>query len=133
MSSQQHTPEPWKVFTVYAHPEIRDADDAFIASLPAGYVITARRIVACVNACAGLPTEELGAYKGYQISSGLQLIVMKQQRDELLAAIDRFIEHANEQELGFYSDGIAGLVTAVARVKGSAARPKPVSQNCNTR
>ena len=49
----------------------------------------ARRIVACVNACAGLPTEVLERYKLGVI--GVDYKSTKQQRDELLAALEKFI------------------------------------------
>ena len=68
-----HTPEPWKCegYVVY-FPDLiggfslRNCPDA---------VATARRIVACVNACAGMadPTAEIAA--------------LKQKRDELLASM----------------------------------------------
>lgn len=35
--------------------------------------------------------------------------------EALTAAIDEFIEHCNKQEHGWYSDGVAGLVTVRAR------------------
>lgn len=66
--SDKHTPEPWHIeengydeWTL----EIRDANRTMIAAI--GFLGTysepntenARRIVACVNACAGISTETL--------------------------------------------------------------------------
>lgn len=46
----------------------------------------ARRIVACVNACRGLPTDEL-EQKGLVAAVGTQLLEADQLRDKLLAAL----------------------------------------------
>jgi transcriptional regulator with XRE-family HTH domain len=51
---------------------------------------TERRVSACVNACAGLPTEVLERYKLGVI--GVDYKSTKQQRDELLAALERSLE-----------------------------------------
>lgn len=59
--SQQHTPEPWK------HVGQGDIIGANNDDACAAYLRTdigdanARRIVACVNACAGIPTASLEA------------------------------------------------------------------------
>lgn len=62
----EHTPEPWRTFkqgdsTGWIVGRV-DGGDMF--RIPAGYEdvgADARRIVACVNACAGLSTEALEA------------------------------------------------------------------------
>ena len=51
---------------------------------------TERRVSACVNACAGIPTEVLERYKLGII--GVDYKLTKQQRDELLAALERSLE-----------------------------------------
>jgi hypothetical protein len=64
-SETQHTPEPWKVYDgrggyIYVGPAV--PDDPVVAvchDYLADSAANARRIVACVNACAGIPTEEL--------------------------------------------------------------------------
>lgn len=48
----------------------------------------ARRIVACVNACVGIPTENLEE-KTVVVSHDYNLANIKQQRDELLAALKK--------------------------------------------
>lgn len=93
----KHTPEPWQVH--------QDASgDVFVSSAKTSFHIAeigseddevvipdARRIVACVNACHGLPTEEL-EQKGLVAAVGTQLLDVEQQRDELLAALAAVIE-----------------------------------------
>lgn len=99
----KHTPEPW-----YLPP----GDLIFVSKVGGkGYVAkmmplgaprdrkglppdisdemcaNARRIVACVNACRGLPTEEL-EQKGLVAAVGTQLLDVEQQRDELLKALE---------------------------------------------
>ena len=51
----------------------------------------ARRIVACVNACRGLSTDEL-EQKGLVAAVGNELLVADQLRDELLAALTLSLE-----------------------------------------
>jgi len=46
----------------------------------------ARRIVACVNACRGLPTDEL-EQKGLVAAVGAELLELDQQQDELIEAL----------------------------------------------
>ena len=82
----------------------------------------ARRIVACVNACAGLPTEQLESSPPGGILNGVAGLIA--QRDELLAALE--IIAASEEFHGdsFVCDfgtlqGVAGA--AIAKAKGGAA------------
>jgi hypothetical protein len=71
MSETKHSPEPWRA-DVDDPSDILDASGAACASgwsfdEPGGWFrqepaeANARRIVACVNACAGIPTEEVEA------------------------------------------------------------------------
>ena len=83
----EYTLEPWKSIEDQFHGEvlnfIGDKDGRTI-----GEIYTkddTRRIVACVNACAGLPTEVLERYKLGVI--GVDYKSTKQQRDELEAAL----------------------------------------------
>lgn len=96
----KHTPEPW----------VRSSDD-FIAAesdqLNNGeYVLScfgpdqaanARRIVACVNACAGLPTEHLESAPLGGILNGVAGLVS--QRDELLAALEDLFHETSHENL----------------------------------
>ncbi|MFQ1917901.1 hypothetical protein ACK35P_10865 [Aeromonas veronii] len=98
----KHTPEPW---------HLPPGDMIFVSKVGGkGYVAkmmplgaprdrkglptdisdemcaNARRIVACVNACRGLPTDEL-EQKGLVAAVGTQLLEADRQRDELLEAL----------------------------------------------
>lgn len=82
----------------------------------------ARRIVACVNACAGLPTEQLESSPPGGIINGVAGLIA--QRNELLAALE--IIAASEEFHGdsFVCDfgtlqGVARA--AIAKAKGGAA------------
>ena len=82
----------------------------------------ARRIVACVNACAGLPTEKLESSPPGGILNGVAGLIA--QRNELLAALE--IIAASEEFHGdsFVCDfgtlqGVARA--AIAKAKGGAA------------
>lgn len=73
----EHTPEPWEISThlgvtnphyvgVIAHLGLNTEDNMIAVVTSPGHVVTmaecdanARRIVACVNACAGIPTGDL--------------------------------------------------------------------------
>ena len=93
----KHTPEPWQ-----AHQDA--SGDVFISSAATSFHIAeigsedddtaipdARRIVACVNACRGLPTDEL-EQKGLVAAVGTQLLDVERQRDELLTALEDAVE-----------------------------------------
>ena len=105
----EHTPEPWRIgrFTgPGSYEKVREtcgAMDVVVDTDSGPYVLAgcninfpddakanARRIVACVNACAGLPTEVLERYKLGII--GVDYKLTKQQRDGLLAALERSLE-----------------------------------------
>ena len=119
----EHTPEPW----IYAMP---DSDhEGIICGRHGGQVIdgefneaNARRIVACVNSCAGIPTEVLERYKLGII--GVDYKLTKQQRDELLEAAEA-IEIDAEECLDFDEctamlvpiDTYHKLMEAIASVK----------------
>ena len=120
----EHTPEPWKSIEEQFHGEVMnfigDKDGGTI-----GEIYTkddASRIVACVNACAGLPTEVLERYKLGVI--GVDYKSTKQQRDELLAAAEA-IEIDAEECLDFDDcsamlvpiDTYHKLMEAIASVK----------------
>lgn len=61
----------------------------------------ARRIVACWNACHGLPTDEL-EQKGLACAFGTQLLLLEQHRDTLLEALNGVLGVMNN------SQGVAG-------------------------
>ena len=90
----EHTPEPWFWSEKYGEVCFRSKEDDQSYGIACPVDLTeeanARRIVACVNACAGLPTEVLERYKLGVI--GVDYKSTKQQRDELLAALERSLE-----------------------------------------
>jgi hypothetical protein len=63
MSETKHSPEPWRFENIPGRKgagAVRDVGDFVVArTLPEAMPGDARRIVAAVNACAGLPTEAL--------------------------------------------------------------------------
>ncbi len=92
----KHTPEPWQVHHdasggVFVSSEKTSFHIAEIGSDDDEAVIPdALRIVACVNACAGLPQESLdGGWSAAGISAYAKDI--ERQRDELLAALELMV------------------------------------------
>ena len=82
----------------------------------------ARRIVACVNACAGLPTEQLESSPPGGILNGVAGLIA--QRDELLAALEIIVASEEFHGDSFVCDfgtlqGVASA--AIAKAKGGAA------------
>ena len=78
----------------------------------------ARRIVACVNACAGLPTEQLESSPSDGVLNGVAGLIA--QRDELLAALE--IIAASEE---FHGDSFVcdfGTLQGVARAAIAKAK-----------
>lgn len=136
MSENKHTPEPWRVeigeqpesiavlcTCGLAHFEI--VSDSQLGDIHAD----ARRIVACVNACAGCATEVLEtAPVGFFNSTyghPKYLEEITKQRDELLAATEAIA--INSEECLDFDECTAMLVSiddyhklmeAVARAKG---------------
>ncbi len=87
-----HTPEPWngKRIGISVHYfESIDAEITFTGKSDEA-MANARRIVACVNACRGLSTDELEQH-GLVSAVGTELAELEQQRDELLASLQRLI------------------------------------------
>ena len=108
--SNQHTPEPWSsgFYTAAEFPFNICAPDGRVLATVKGEQ-DRRRIVACVNACAGIPIGELELSRR---GSGLRDVAVVHQattqRDELLAALreirllasyERGTEDANIHEI----------------------------------
>lgn len=73
---------------VIAFYSIRNSSDEIVASTwLKRQDETARRIVSCLNACAGIPTETLEAGSMETTREVLSAAELKQQRDELLTAL----------------------------------------------
>ena len=88
-----HTPEPWRVGrpgAVVSDTPVPGMGGSDAVEYYGGHLIgesiieaNARRIVACVNACRGIGTDELEQH-GLVSAVGYELIELTKQRDELL-------------------------------------------------
>jgi hypothetical protein len=98
--SGQHTPEPWQV-NHGDKGQVCDADGerrgcapiAHCAGSAAEKRANAARIVACVNACAGMydPARTIETMNADALTADKELARLRVQCDELLAALHRFI------------------------------------------
>ena len=121
MSENKHTPEPWVIGRPPPNGEqtIGDKNGLMVAVATTGYGVNseanARRIVACVNACAGCATEVLEtAPVGFFNSTyghPKYLEEITKQRDELLAALERFMD-SHEECTDF--DGFTAQIVSMA-------------------
>ena len=127
MSRQNHTPEPWRTDKECGFPQdIHDANGLLFLRCGSDFEnqiygeANARRIVACVNACAGIRTEALEHRVHLLKAEDAQLAEITKQRDELLAAIETTLD-----ENVHLADGdnctLIALKRAIASVKGGAA------------
>lgn len=101
----EHTPEPW----IYAMPDFDH--EGIICGRHGGQVIdgefneaNARRIVACVNTCAGISTENLEDNKPL-IELAMAYNVALRQRDELLKALEFYADPIRYRGPNQLSDG----------------------------
>lgn len=124
-----HTPEPWRVgrpFTVVSDTPVPEMGGSDAVEYYGGHLIgesiieaNARRIVACVNACQGLSTDELEQH-GLVSAVGYELIELTKQRDELLTALEEIASCATPYGNRAHSmEKIARAATAKA--KGGAS------------
>lgn len=95
-----------------------DGSLAFKVEAGGGYILQlsdrmaiAKRIVACVNACAGVHTDVLNAYTVLE-----KLREKDAQRDELLAALEAVVTISDRKH-----DAWDRAKEAIARAKGGAA------------
>ena len=136
MNENKHTPEPWRTDAECGFPQdIHDSKGSLFLRCGSDFdneiygEANARRIVACVNACAGCATEVLEtAPVGFFNSTyghPKYLEEITKQRDELLAATEAIA--INSEECLDFDECTAMLVSiddyhklmeAVARVKG---------------
>lgn len=122
----EHTKEPWEAFTKCPGEccwALRSATkdehgEKEEISFPEMSGEDARRIVACVNACAGMPTDDLEE----MVKQGGNVRVLAdfandllQQRDKLLAALE---EIATSVDIDTLQGAIDTAKTAIAEVKG---------------
>lgn len=114
----QHTPEPWKL----SGTENIVAGGNYVVALDCKPE-DARRIVACVNACAGIETEQLEVEKYLNTASYALRCKAEKQRDDLLAAIEFARDKISELHLEA-GDGDCHypiVDDAIEFVKGGAA------------
>ena len=140
MSENKHTPEPWHLCEVenetgrIKHLVPVDSEKMSLLTIVENDQATfaaiykdedARRIVACVNACAGIPTYQLTAENDNPTNLGEVIDAIRNQRDELLAATEAIA--INSEECLDFDECTAMLVSiddyhklmeAAARAKG---------------
>lgn len=126
-----HTPGRLRLFDTYVDPEIRDDNEKLVAVVLAEKANSARRLVACWNACEGIDTEDLEA-GSVNIIDKLHDDAARRvmaRRDELLAAMNgllAYFESGNSVATGkavIKTDSIEvrAAYAAIAEVKGGAA------------
>lgn len=106
MSENKHTPEPWHLCEVenetgrIKHLVPVDAEKMSLLTIVENYQATfaaiyndddARRIVACVNACAEIDTELLEIIADNDKTLAGVIANIEKQRDELLAALESMV------------------------------------------
>lgn len=91
----QHTQEPWYASKEDGNWRVMAADENGGYTLADMYCddpeANSRRIVACVNACAGIPTEELVRAKYLNTASYAMRQKAEKQCDKLLAALEQLV------------------------------------------
>jgi hypothetical protein len=116
-----HTPEPWEVTDLrYIRQSNEPRHVVARASKMGGMEANARRIVACVNACAGFNTGQLENVllfgdtlkQRFMVLSNLET-ELRCQRDGLLLAL----EYAIRQHQGLAT--VQGIAMAIEAVKGT--------------
>lgn len=123
-----HIQGPWRTDAAGGFPlDIHDQDNTLVARVqpsPAAHNV-ARRIVACVNACQGIPADELergsvvilaGATSSLWDGKPGTLVHLQAQRDELLAALE-WIARVNAVDYEYQQVARS----AIAKAKGGAA------------
>ena len=138
----KHTPEPWRVGrpgTVVSDTPVPGMGGSDAVEYYGGHLIgesiteaNARRIAACVNACAGMRNDEL---EGGLLIGVMQVKIdlLESQRDELLAALQGMIDIANHSQgvAGYHLNGevadwgefeeLQAACDAISKAKGGAA------------
>lgn len=114
--------------SAYVFRENCSKPDFYIANN--GFEDKVRRVVACLNACRGLPTDELEK-SGLVSTVGTELIELQRQRDQLLAALEqitrnkpRLMHDENQCEVLVFSrraNPVEIARQAIEAVKGGAS------------
>ena len=139
----KHTPEPWVMSTkadgnwwhisagnqaiAAVHAASKKRNEPYASMFEAN----ARRIIACVNACAGLPTEQLESSPLGGVLNGVAGLIA--QRDELLAALEGVLAVVGDSTgvAGYHLNGdiadwdefdeINAVYTAIAKAKDNTS------------
>lgn len=113
----EHSKEPWEIYCpepydMIIHSENHRVckvwlDDSPLTDFNTLQCANARRIVACVNACAGVSTEALEKQGGNAIHAMAQ-------RDELLEALKELEKRAGymAHQCGYFQDEVPELLAA---------------------
>ena len=142
-----HTPEPWngkRIGIAVHYFESIDVEIALTGKSDEA-MANARRIVACVNACAGISTDRLEKAKQLELEpeafpvwkayceKKMQLEDVTEQRDALLAALQGMIDITNDSQgvAGYHLNGEVAdwgefeewqaACDAIAKIKGGAS------------
>ena len=85
----KHTKEPWIIADDDVFVEVMAGTKTVLPAIrKADAAEDFRRIVACVNACAGAATDDLEKH-GFLAMRTRQVVALEAQRDELLAALGK--------------------------------------------
>lgn len=145
MIIDQHTKEPWE-YTHASHGDARGhvvvteyfvrvpGDNVAIASMVVDPVTgqpseaNARRIVACVNACAGLDTAGLEQLASSNETLASRADRFKRQRDALMVVLEQFATNADRIEWDSYilqghehfkpGEAVADAKALLAQIRG---------------
>lgn len=131
----KHTPEPWRVCEPFEGKRGYEIADSAMNRVCCDITeASARHIVACVNFCAGVSTENLETNEPL-LWLAEQYNTVKDQRDDLLEALDQYQSVFDQMFAHFYSNGVfncwgkpfdctslndvhSNASKAIARVKG---------------
>ena len=126
MSENKHTPGPWVIGRPPPNGEqtIGDKNGLMVAVATTGYGVNseanARRIVACVNACAGITTEQLERSKSLD-EFMRSMKVIEQQRDLAVEALEKQGHSAGCRKNAFGDICSCGLDDLLSTIKESEA------------
>ena len=119
--SEKYTRGPWKTEGEGIHALIRGGDATIVAvrhRLPADvHEANARRIVACVNACEGISTENLEDNRPVKWLAQQYNEVVKQ-RDELLEALQALMDDEAPIDEKHWNDCCDKARAAIAKATG---------------
>ncbi len=109
----EHTKEPWHLSQDGQHVLSRTGEMSFAHVAEVFHdVEDARRIVACLNALAGVSTEHLEQYGLPDFAQ--KISDLAQQRDKLLAALEKC------RDMVGHPDNVDFINAAIAEVKGQS-------------